>query len=505
MPPSRKDKRLDLAVDASMQAMFDGMLEGVQLVDKDFRYRYVNAAAAQHGQRRPEELVGKRMPDMYPGIEKTDVFRLIGACIESGEPKGMLNEFTFPDGSSGWFDLRMAPVQGGALILSMDITPQKRVEADLRQAVHALEEADRRKTELLTMLAHELRNPLAPIQNSLHVLRNQSAALHETATQAMDVMDRQVRHLTGLVNDLLDVTRIVREKVTLTPVRLDLAHLVRDTVADYAGVFAERALTLRAELPATPVWVSGDAARLAQALASVLDNACKFTRSGGDVAVAMTVETTSATITVRDTGIGIGRDALPFVFDPLYQADTSLDRAGGGLGLGLTVAKGVVELHRGAIAAESDGADKGTTIRLTIPREPEPAAIEPAPSAKQGARKQRQVLVIEDNPDAGKSLVMVLGLWGYEVGLAASGPEGVDRARALRPDIVLCDIGLPGMDGYAVARALRSDDGTRHAKLIAITGYGREADRAQAIEAGFDLHLAKPVHPDFLKTQLEAA
>ena len=499
--PKRADSKPSL--DSTLQQMFDGMLEGVQFVDAEFRYRYLNSAAARHGQRERHELLGQRMQDMYPGIEKTEVFRRIEACLRDCEPQSMLNEFTFPDGSTGWFDLRLSPVNGGVLILSVDISELKRAEAELHRAVDALEEADRRKTELLTMLAHELRNPLAPIQNGLHLLRDRTAHGDDVAVQAIAVMDRQVRHLTTLVNDLLDVTRIVREKVMLVPKRLDLGNLVRECVADYAGVFREKGVSLRADVPQTPVWANGDVARLSQLLASLIDNAGKFTPRGGEVVARITTEGDSATIIIRDTGIGISPDALPFVFEPLFQADTSLDRARGGLGLGLTLARGIVELHRGRIVAESEGAGKGTTVRVTLPREPEPLALTPVSVPAVADARKGRILVIEDNPDAAKSLAMVLGIWGYQVGIARTGTEGVAQARETRPRIILCDIGLPEMDGYAVARALRGDAGTKGARLIAITGYGREEDRRRAMEAGFDLHLAKPVHPDQLKVQLE--
>lgn len=487
--------------------MFDQMLEGVQLIDAEFRYRYVNETAARHGQRSRDELIGRRMTDLFPGIDRTEMFGRLETCLRERTPQRMSNEFTYPDGRVGWFDLHMAPVPTGVLVLSIDVTSAHHATKELRRSVQALEEADRRKSEFLTMLAHELRNPLAPLQNGLHILRAaQSTATNGDQTESViAMMERQVRLLSRFVEDLIDVNRLGHGKLTVALERVDLARIVRNAASDHRVEFERKHITLGVELPEIPMWMNGDRARLAQVFANVLDNACMFTPAGGDVLVHLAADAGDvAVVTVRDTGIGIDADVLPLVFDPLFQADTTMERTRGGLGLGLSVARGLVELHGGSINAASDGLDRGTTIRIALPRQGESAAVTTTSMGAPATPAARRVLVIDDNRDAAKTLGMILEFWGYRVRLAYSGPDGVDDALATQPDIVVSDIGLPGMDGYAVARTLRNDDRTQRARLIAITGYGHGDDRDRALRAGFDMHLAKPVDPDLLRAQLEA-
>jgi signal transduction histidine kinase len=416
----------------------------------------------------------------------------------------MLNEFTFPDGSKGWFELVMTPAAGGVMVLSVDVTEQKRTEAKLRQSLIALGQADRRKDEMLTMLAHELRNPLAAIRSGMYVVEGSLPDGDQVVADAAAIVDRQLRHLSRLVDHLVDATRIVGGQTALTLERVDLSRIAREAVTDHGPGIEERGVTVEANVPATPVWVTGDETRLTQVLGNLLDNSGRFTPAGGKVMVHLGATDTHTVLRVSDNGVGIAIDAQPFVFEPLFQADSSMDRAAGGLGLGLTVAKALVERHQGTIVLSSDGVGRGTSIEIRIPRAPEPVVTEPAATETPGAARASRVLIIEDNADAARSLKMVVGMWGYDVSVAYSGPEGVDRARATRPQIVLCDVGLPGMDGYEVARQLRADGTTREARLIAITGYGQERDRSNALEAGFDAHFAKPVDPDRLKLQLES-
>ena len=490
-------------LDQGLRSMFDRMLEGIQLIDRELRYRYLNETAARHGQRARDELLGRRMTDAYPGIDQTEMFRHLEKALRDGVPQRLLNEFTYPNGERGWFDLHMAPVPQGVLVLSVDVTEQKRAESELRRSITALEEADRRKTQLLTMLAHELRNPLAPLRNGLELLRARLGPDADSA-RAAGIMDRQLTHLGRLVDDLLETSRLVSGKVSVALRRDDLARLVRDCVADNRGVIEGAGLTLIAELPEIPVWAEIDASRVSQALSNILDNARKFTPAPGEVAVIFSAsDAATARITVRDTGVGISEAALHFIFDPLYQADTSLERTRGGLGMGLSVARSLLELHGGSVVAKSDGEGRGSVVTIELPRLTELPALEGDAMPPAEASRVARVLIIEDNRDAADTLAMILGLWGYKVTMAHTGPEGVERARALRPDIVLCDIGLPGMDGYAVARAIRDSEKERRARLIAITGYGGTQDRDQALTAGFDLHLAKPVHPERLREELE--
>ena len=367
-----------------------------------------------------------------------------------------------------------------------------RAEAELR-------EAGRRKDAFLSMLGHELRNPLAPIRNSLHILQLRGGDW-SVVDQVRGMMERQVHHLRRLVDDLLDVARITLGKVQLQKERLDLARLAGQSVEAHRGAFDAKRVNLRLEAPEIPVWVSADATRLTQVLDNLLANALKFTAEGGAVVVTITADADGrhADLAVRDSGGGIAPEMLPLLFETFSQADASLDRSAGGLGLGLSIVKGLTELHGGRVRAESAGLGQGAAFTLTLPREAEPPALSPTPAPPAPpapAGRRLRVLVVEDHRDAADSLCMLLRHFGYEVTVAYTGPDGVKAAEAQRPEVVLCDIGLPGMDGYRVAQALRASPATASAKLVALTGYGQEEDRRRAREAGFDEHLTKPADP----------
>jgi two-component system CheB/CheR fusion protein len=307
------------------------------------------------------------------------------------------------------------------------------------------------------------------------------------------VIARQVEHLTRLVDDLLDVTRISRGKVQLQREPLELGELVRRTVEDHRSLFAVSGLALSSSSPARELWVDGDRTRLSQVLGNLLHNAAKFTPRGGAVEVRLELAPDGrAALRVRDDGAGIEPAVLPRVFEPFIQADTTLDRSRGGLGLGLALVKGLVEQHGGEAQAASEGPGKGAefTILLSL------LSGEVGPQASEGVavpgRRSRRVLVVEDNVDAASSLRDALALMGHTVEVAFDGSEGLRKARAFRPQVVLCDIGLPGMDGFQVARALRAEPELAAAALVALTGYASPEDVARAKAAGFDLHIAKP-------------
>jgi PAS domain S-box-containing protein len=385
-----------------------------------------------------------------------------------------------------------------------DISERKWLEQVLKQRAHELAEADRRKTEFLAMLAHELRNPLAPIRNGVDLLRR-LAPPEPRLLQVQDMIDRQAGHMARLIDDLLDISRVSRGKILLRRERVDLVELVRQTVQDHRAAVEGKALALTLELPARPVWLLGDRTRLAQAVGTVLNNAVKFTPSGGRIAVRMTEapEAGCVQLTVEDSGVGMTPEVLGRVFEP-FSPVARRDEEQTGLGLGLALVKGLMELHGGAVEAASQGPGQGAAIRLRLPvTEAEEAdGGGPAESPPAGAAGRR-VLVVEDKPDAAESMRLLLETFGHQVALAHTGPAGVALAEEFAPDVVLCDIGLPkGMDGYAVARALRDNARTSTAYLIALTGYGQEEDQRRSREAGFDLHLTKPVDPRALERLL---
>jgi CheY-like chemotaxis protein/two-component sensor histidine kinase len=366
------------------------------------------------------------------------------------------------------------------------------MEDELRRRADELAEAGRRKDEFMAMLAHELRNPLAPIRNAAHVLRlrGEDAA---AVGWAREVIDRQAAHMTRLVDELLDASRIARGKVALRREPLDLAGLARAAAEDHRGGLEAGGLALELDLPPAPVWVRGDPVRLAQVFGNLLANAAKFTDPGGRVVVRVARDGAEAVAAVRDSGIGFSPELEPRLFETFAQADSSLARSKGGLGLGLALVKGLVELHGGSVAAASDGPGRGAEFSFRLPVDREPRAA--APPDDGAPAPLRRVLLVEDNADAAASLRMVLELAGHEVAVAATGHEGVEEARRLRPEVVLCDLGLPGMSGFEVARALRADPATAAALLVAVSGYGRDEDQTQAQEAGFDAALVKPVEP----------
>lgn len=364
-----------------------------------------------------------------------------------------------------------------------------------------LREADRRKTEFIALLSHELRNPLAAIRNSANVLGS-APQDSERAKKSRAIIDRQVNQLVRLVDDLLDVTRITQNKLHLVRSRFDLVELVRKTLDDHRAFLDEHDVRLATSFAHRPVNISGDSARIAQVVDNLLHNAAKFTPSGGTVTVTVTVavnrNSEQAEVRVHDTGMGIEPNLLEALFQPFVQADRTLAHGQGGLGLGLSVVHGIVTLHGGTVHAASAGSGKGAEFIITLPLDDGPLA-EPLVSSPRQPTLRRRVLIVEDNRDVAEALRQSLELEGHEVHVAFLASDGVNLARELQPEIVLCDIGLPGMDGYEVARTLRLDPALRSIYLVAISGYAQPKDVAEAHAAGFNEHLAKPVHPSRLR------
>jgi CheY-like chemotaxis protein len=387
--------------------------------------------------------------------------------------------------------------------VALDITDRKRAEEALRAANERLVEADRRKDEFLGMISHELRNPLASIRNGIFVL-GRAEPSSEPAARARAVIQRQTDHLARLVDDLLDVTRVVRGKIELRRERADLAAIARRAAEDLRAVAHDRGLELSVGVPDEPIWAVIDPTRVAQIVGNLIQNAIKFTPVGGTVALSVAVRRGACELRVSDTGMGIDPELLPRVFEPFVQAERSLARTQGGLGLGLALVKGLVDLHEGTVSVTSRGPGEGAefTVRLPIEGRPIPAVGDEGWPPVAAAR--RRVLVVDDNRDAAESLADLLQVFGHEAQVAYDGPSAVEKARANPPDVVLCDIGLPGMSGYDVARAMRAEPALRGARLVAISGYAQPEDLAKAAEAGFDRHVAKPPAPGDIERAVEA-
>ncbi len=375
----------------------------------------------------------------------------------------------------------------------IDVTERRKTQEALRVANAQLIEADRRKTEFLAMLSHELRNPLTPIRNSLYILAH-TVPGSEQARHAQTVIDRQVTHLARLVDDLLDVMRLSRGKTHLQLERLDVTDVVSHTAEDYRAAFANNGLELEVRVAAGPIWIKGDRVRVAQVIGNLLNNAAKFTERGGNAAISVEEDVRFRQVVIRvwDTGAGIAPEILPKLFEPFVQADSSLDRSRGGLGLGLALVKGLVQMHDGAVSVASQGLGKGAEFTVRLPLEMGTGSAGTGARGVLAGAPSRRVLVIDDNVDAAESLRDVLELGGHGVDVAYTAEDGITRAREFKPEVVLCDIGLPGMDGYEVARVMRADPAFQTTMLVALTGYAAPEDIHRSREAGFHYHLAKP-------------
>ena len=364
----------------------------------------------------------------------------------------------------------------------------------VRRKVDELQRSERQMNEFLAMLAHELRNPLSPIQSALDVAERKPDDPATTAW-AHEIIQRQTQHLSRLVDDLVDVSRITRGKVSVRAEPVELKATIALVLESLRTTISERAHTVEVTAPDMPLFVNADPLRLAQVLSNIITNAIKYTPDGGRISIKVTAEDNFVSITVVDNGIGMAADLVPRVFDLFVQGERGLDRREGGLGVGLTIAKRLIEMQGGTLSAGSAGIGLGSRFTLGFPllqpaRVPEEV---PAPIAATGAVQRRRVLIVDDNEDAAEALAALVEILGHDATIVHDGREAVGAAAAQRPDLMLLDIGLPGMDGYEVARRLRGDPALKNVRLIACTGYGREEDVRKMGEAGFDRHLLKPV------------
>lgn len=414
--------------------------------------------------------------------------------------------------SADWLRVAIFLVTAGVVSSLSETLHEARRQAELqaREAERRrreLERAGRQKDEFLAMLAHELRNPLAPIYNAVQILAVRGHDPDEVE-RIGGLIGRQLQQMVRLVDDLLDVSRITRGKINLCKEPVDLAQVVSMAVETSRPLIESKGHELTVTLPETPLQVHADATRLAQVLSNLLNNAAKYTETAGRISLAAELLEGEVRVRVRDTGIGIAHEMLPRVFDLFTQADSSLDRAQGGLGVGLTLVRRLVELHGGTVEAHSAGTGQGTemVVRLPLlPGPPEEAPDSPAPRPSQaGAAETLRILIVDDNEDTAESLAVLMEMAGHEVRTAFEGFSALEEARTFRPGVVLLDIGLPNLDGYEVARRLCQESGKDRMLLLAMTGYGQEEDRRRSREAGFDHHLVKPVDLDKLRGLLDS-
>jgi PAS domain S-box-containing protein len=412
-----------------------------------------------------------------------------------------------PDGAVRWLAAKGAVLRDPTgtpvrmLGVGMDMTTRRRLEEELREHAAELADADRRKDEFLAMLAHELRNPLTPLSLSLRLLRFDGPERE----RSLDIAERQVKHLVRLVDDLLDVSRITRGKITLRRDPVLLGEVFDRALELSRPLVESRGHALRVSLPAETLRIDGDAVRLTQVFANLLDNAAKYTPASGTIWLTAERAADHVVVRVRDTGVGLGSDLVPRIFDLFVQGDSSLDRSHGGLGIGLTVVRRLVELHGGRVEARSGGAGKGSEFVVHLPAGPSTPCEAVAPGDAAHTLRPLRILIVEDHEDAADSLATTLGLLGHEARIALDGPRALALIETFAPEVVISDLGLPGMDGFELCRQLRERPGLGQVLLIALSGYGRDEDRSRALDAGFDHHLVKPPDMNQLLTLLARA
>ena len=487
--------------DRPYRLLVEEMQQGALTLSNDGAIAYCNRRFAGLVGRPLERLVGVAFRDFIP----LDAHFVYENLLQQGRTGFSQGESPVQNADGAlvpvFLTFNALPPDCGAAVglLVTDLTTQRHHEK-LNALLEALKEADRRKNEFLAMLAHELRNPLAPIRNAVQVLRL-TGGNSEAVQSATEMMERQIGQMVRLVDDLLDVSRITRGKIELRRERIELASAVNHAVEAFRPNCERMDHELTVTLPPQPVYLNADPIRLAQIVGNLLNNACKFTDKGGRISLTVEREGEQAVIRVRDTGIGIAADQLPRIFDMFTQLDVSLERSVSGLGIGLMLVKTLVELHDGTVEVHCAGIGQGTefVVRLPImaathqPSPPEPAVSEPTPATG------RRILVVDDNWDSATSLVMLLELSGNEMHTAHDGLEAVEAAATFRPHVVLLDIGLPKLNGYEAARQIREQPWGKDMVLVALTGWGQEEARQKSRDAGFNGHLTKPV--DFLSLE----
>jgi PAS domain S-box-containing protein len=475
------------------QVILDSIAEGFILLDQDWSILQINAEGLRLSNRRLEQVVGNNHWEVWPETLDSEAGRLYHHVMRARVPGKTEFRHVGPGASGAWFEVRAYPTRDGGIVgFFLDISDRKQAEEKLRAA-------DQRKDEFLAMLAHELRNPLAPISAAADLLKIGRLDEHRVR-QSSAIIGRQVRHMTSLVDDLLDVSRVTRGLVTLARAPVAARTIVDEAIEQVRPLFEARRQALSVRLDEPDATVLGDKARLVQVLANLLNNAAKYTPEERRIDIGTRTRDGRLELAVRDEGIGMEPDLGDRVFELFAQGRRSADRSQGGLGLGLALVKNLVELHGGTVECSSPGPGQGSSFVVTLPLM-QTAAQSDEPGSAGAPVPQGQLLrllVVDDNVDAAATLAMLLEACGYEVMVENDSLRALERAQRERPDAALLDIGLPDMDGNELARRLRADPRTRSMLLVAVTGYGQEQDRRAALEAGFDHHMVKPVDLDRL-------
>jgi PAS domain S-box-containing protein len=488
-------------------AIFEHLSDAIVITDLRGNITDFNVGGERMLGYRMREILGKPVAIFLPPEEALSIRReALAALAAEGTWRGEL-PFVRRDGSRGVCETVVKPLANargdiyGAVSINRDITERRRAEQQLTRLNLELSKADRRKDEFLATLAHELRNPLAPMRNVLEILRLKEFA-DPQLNWSRDVFDRQLQHMTHLVDDLLEVSRITQGKLELRKQRLELARAMQSAMEAARPTVQASSHHLSVTLPREPLYLVADPTRLSQMILNLLNNAAKYTPPGGSISLAAEREGDEAVIVVRDSGIGIPGEHLDSVFEMFSQLAPALDRSQGGLGIGLALVRGLAELHGGTVAAFSDGPGKGSEFVIRLPlTEAASLPSDSAPTETPHAAGLR-VVIVDDNADAADSLAMVLELEGHEVRTAGDGIAGLELIGAFAPQAVILDIGLPRLNGYEVARRIRHDYQDAGIVLIAVTGWGQQQDKQTAVAAGFDHHFTKPVDPGELQRVL---
>jgi PAS domain S-box-containing protein len=486
--------------ESRLKAMFENAAVGIAEVSSEGRFALLNDALCRLLGERRDILLGTSIVDVAHPDDREDLQARLARLMDGGADQIVTEKRLIRhDGETMWVKLTAALARIGgergsyAVMVIEDVTEQKHAEADLR-------EADRRKDEFLATLAHELRNPLAPIRNSLHIFK--LAGIQDpTVARVTDMMERQVAHMVRMVDDLLEVSRISRGKIDLRKERVELAAVLRNAVDTSLPLIERGKHKLAVDVPDDPIVLDADPVRLAQVFANLLNNSAKYTPEGGEISIGVRVEGGMAAVTVKDNGEGIPPAMLSRVFNMFTQVNTGA-RAQGGLGIGLTLAKTLVHLHGGTIEAFSNGTGNGCEFRVRLPVVEHEAAVETVAAPDLQGAALRRVLVVDDNHDAADSLGMLLQFLGAEVKVVHDGPAALEAVREFKPAVVLLDLGMPGMNGLEVARRMREDPQANGTTLVALTGWGQREDRRRTREAGFDYHLVKPADVGTLQSIL---
>jgi PAS domain S-box-containing protein len=493
--------RLAAIVESSQDAIISKTLDGV--------IRSWNAGAERVFGYAPEEAIGRSITLIIPPDRRDEEYEILarisqGERIEHFETIRVSKQGRLID-----ISLTVSPIRAregriiGASKIARDITDRKRVDK-------ALAEANQRKDQFIALLAHELRNPLAPLRNGLQVIRLAGTDTN-AVTQAREIMDRQLSHMVRLIDDLLDISRVSQNKMELRRSRVLLKDVISSAVETARPAIEEAGHEFTLSLPPEPVYLDADLTRLAQVFSNLLNNSAKYTERGGRILLSAERQGGEVSVSVRDTGLGIPANDLPRIFDMFSQVDRSVERSTGGLGIGLALVKGLVEMHGGTVTATSPGQGKGTTIEVRLPTLEStavPAAGVASESEPAPAGPRRRILVVDDNRDSANSMAMMLTLMGNEVRTAHDGFEAIETAREFHPKAILMDLGMPKLNGYEATQRIREQPWGRDMIIIAMTGWGQEADRIQSHEAGCDSHLVKPVNLSELEsllTELEGA